>query len=89
MKYWDMVAVANIKLCRAIINSSAKTKPEWDEVLEIFRNTWTKAGSKGKRLAEVEHLQLLNDKLALVNKPGVNTVRKNIRQLKEELSKMV
>jgi tetratricopeptide (TPR) repeat protein len=89
MKYWDMVAVANIKLCRAIINSSAKTKPEWDEVLEIFRNTWTKAGSKGKRLAEVEHLQLLDDKLALVNKPGVNAVRKNIRQLKEELSKMV
>ena len=89
MNYWDMVAIANIKLCLAIVNSSAKTKTEWDEVLELFRTTWTKAGSKGKRLAEIEHLQLLEDELSFINKPNVNAVRKNIRQLKEELQKMI
>ena len=89
MNYWDMVALANIKLCLAIVNSSTRTKTEWDEVLELFRRTWAKAGSKGKRLAEIEHLQLLDDELSLINKQNVNAIRKNIRQLKEELLKMV
>ena len=89
MNYWDMVAIANVKLCLAILNSSTKTSTEWYEVLELFRRTWAKAGSKGKRLAEIEHLQLLDDELSLVNKHNVNALRKNIRQLRDELVKMV
>jgi hypothetical protein len=89
MKYWDMASLANIKLCLTLINLSTKTKTDWEEVLENYRQTWAKAGSKGKRLAELEHLELLIDGLQLSNKPGVSRTRKNIEQLKEELSKII
>ena len=89
MKYWDMVSLANIKLCLTLVNLSSKTKIDWEEVLETYRQTWAKAGSKGKRLAEIEHLELLIDGLRLSNKPGVSSTRKNIEQLKEELSKII
>jgi tetratricopeptide (TPR) repeat protein len=89
MKYWDMVCIANIRLCLNLVNLSSKTKTDWEEVLETYRQTWAKAGSKGKRLAEIEHLELLIDGLRLSNKPGANSTRKNIEQLKEELSKII
>jgi hypothetical protein len=89
MKYWDMVSLANIRLCLTLVNLSSKTKIDWEEVLETYRQTWAKAGSKGKRLAEIEHLELLIDGLRLSNKPGVSSTRKNIEQLKEELSKII
>jgi hypothetical protein len=89
MKYWDMVCFANIRLCLTLVNLSSKTKIDWEEVLETYRQTWAKAGSKGKRLAEIEHLELLIDGLRLSNKPGVSSTRKNIEQLKEELFKII
>ncbi|MGZ5191437.1 MAG: CHAT domain-containing protein, partial [Flavisolibacter sp.] len=88
MKYWDMVAIVNIQLCMAILNSTtSRTKVEWNDVLGHFRATWAKAGSKGKRISEIEHMELLIDGLSLSKKPNVNSLKKNIEELKEELKK--
>ncbi|MFL5810715.1 MAG: tetratricopeptide repeat-containing protein [Flavisolibacter sp.] len=90
MDYWDMVALANLKLCQAMLNNSVeKTKALWQEALEIYRQTWAKAGSKGKRVAEKEHLELLADALSIIKKPNAVELRKNIEKLKEELEKLI
>jgi hypothetical protein len=90
MNYWDMASLANIKLCLSLLNlSAAKNKGVWDEVLFAYRQVWVKAGSRGKRLAEIEHLQFLVDGLSLSNKPNVAAMKKNIDQLRAELEKMI
>jgi len=90
MDYWDMVALANIKLCQAMLNNSVeKTKALWQDALELYRQTWAKAGSKGKRMAEKEHLELLADALSIIKKPNAVELRKNIEKLKEELEKLI
>jgi hypothetical protein len=90
MDYWDMVAMANIKLSvELLMASGTKYQDKWNEVLDAYRETWVKAGSKGKRVAELEHLQLLVDGLNLGNKRSINTLAKNITELNEELSKII
>jgi len=88
--YWNMAALANIKLCLLLLHfSDTKNKNAWDEVLMAYRQLWVKAGSRGKKLAEIEHLETLADALSLPTKPGIAAIRKNIEQLKEELEKMI
>jgi tetratricopeptide (TPR) repeat protein len=90
LNYWDMVAVANIKLCLLIIDpSAADNEKARDEVMEAYRKLWKKAGSKGKRLAEIEHLELLTDALSLSTDSDVNKLKKIIQELKTELEKMI
>jgi hypothetical protein len=90
MDYWDMIAMANIKLSLELLMASGtKYQDRWSEVLDTYRETWVKAGSKGKRVAELEHLQLLMDGLNLGNKRNINTLAKHISELNEELSKII
>ncbi|MBC7874741.1 MAG: CHAT domain-containing protein [Ferruginibacter sp.] len=90
MDYWNMMAKANIKLCMALlIDSGAKYEMKWQDISETYHDTWVKAGSRGKKIGEIEHLELLLDGLSLSNKPTVDTLRKNIERLKEELQKMI
>ena len=90
LNYWDMVAVANIKLCLLIIDPSAtEDQKAIDEVMEAYRKLWKKAGSKGKRLAEIEHLELFADALDLSTKSDGNKLKKIIQKFKTELEKMI
>ena len=58
--YWDMVASTNIDLCLLLINDKKSAgKNEWDEIAGNYRKIWKKAGSPGKKIAELEHLQFL------------------------------
>ena len=85
-----MISLANIKLCLAVLDTAtSKPKLAWDAVLELYRSTWEKAGSKGKRMSEIEHLELLIDGLSLSRKPTVVRLKKNIAELKEGLKKMI
>ncbi|MDQ6842880.1 MAG: CHAT domain-containing protein, partial [Bacteroidota bacterium] len=89
MDYWNLVAMANIDLCLLIIDpSSAANKPAWEEVLTTYRKVWIRAGSKGNKLAEIEHLELLIDGLSQSNKREVNKLRKMVEGLRDELMKM-
>ena len=90
MDYWQMVSAANIKLCKLIVHPPASaSQKEWDEVLNAYRRLWKKAGPRGKRDTEIEHLEMLIDGLSLINNRNVNALRKKIEQLKDELKKMM
>jgi hypothetical protein len=90
MDYWNMIGIANIKLCQSVISlSDTKNKIAWEDILNAYRQVWVKAGARGKKIAEIEHLQLLSDELAFSKKQNVTELRKNIEQLKNELEKMI
>jgi hypothetical protein len=86
--FWHMMAIANVKLCLLVLTSSSNAN-HWDETLESIKKVWKKAGSKGKRLAEIEHLDFLIDTISISNKPAVMALKKRIEQLKNELEKML
>lgn len=63
--YWVMESKIKIKLCSLVLkDASAGDIESWSGVTEDFQNLWKKAGSPGKKLAEVEHLQFLADALS-------------------------
>lgn len=84
--YWDMVAELNIQLTRFIIEFEASPKkPELDLIQQQIINLWKSAGSKGKRFAEIEHLDFLID--AIQKKP--DKLKKELEKLKSSLERLV
>ncbi|WP_153796123.1 CHAT domain-containing protein [Foetidibacter luteolus] len=70
-EYWDMVAAANIKLTLLLLNrKEAKNAAAWNQVGADFMKIWKRAGSPGKKLAELEQLQFLADALSTAPAAG-------------------
>jgi CHAT domain-containing protein/pimeloyl-ACP methyl ester carboxylesterase len=58
MDYWAMVGAANAKLCLLLLGS-ATAPADVADLIQRYRSIWGKAGSPGKRMAEIEHLAFL------------------------------
>ncbi len=98
MKFWDMLTEANIKLCLLIIGSSVSgNKNEWDDVFASYRKVWSQAGSRGKKITEIEYLEFWIDALSNIygkkTRSAKNVKAKKlwniVKQLKEELEKLI
>lgn len=59
LEYWDMVASFNLDLCLILVSEGKDIDKKWQEFSESFKNIWKKAGSAGKKNAELEHLHFL------------------------------
>lgn len=59
MDYWDIVEIANIELCQMFFVNTAQLDAHWVGLKETFKRIWSKAGSPGKKILELEHLQFL------------------------------
>jgi hypothetical protein len=55
----------------------------------MYQKRWNKAGLPGKKMAEVEHLELLLDAFLLVNDQGLNQLVDFVGHLKTELENWV
>ncbi|MES2134584.1 MAG: CHAT domain-containing protein [Bacteroidota bacterium] len=86
--FWHMTAIANVKLCLLILDNNSDSKA-WTDVLDTFKKVWSRAGTKGKRMAEAEHLDFLIDAMSLSKKPTILKLKKNIEQLKSDLEKVI
>ncbi len=95
MSYWDMLAEINIRLCKYILqfsNTVGKNLSEFINQQDIFneiRELWKKAGSKGKRFAEIEHLEFIIDALSITKYKNPKTLASNLEQLKKDLIKQI
>jgi len=90
MDYSNMAAKANLELCKGILNySDVVVQDNWEEVLSNYRALWNIAGSKGKKIAEIEHLEILLDALILVEQGKADALIEKITNLKRELELMV
>ncbi len=90
MDYWYLLQRVNIDLCRLVTDPVCNDEDApWDDVLFSYRSTWAKAGSKGNKLAEIEHLEQLTDVLSQTKKRDASKLRKRMENLKGELQKMI
>ncbi len=95
MSYWDMLAEINIGLCKYILQFSKTTdKSLYDNISQqdIYNEIgelWKKAGSKGKRFAEIEHLEFIIDALSITKNKNSNTLATKLEQLKKDLIKQI
>jgi hypothetical protein len=88
MSYWDMLAGINIGLCKYIMqhadsgqNSNTNTIRQRD-ILKDIGELWKRAGSKGKRFAEIEHIEFIIDALSLAKN---NQLAEKLEHLKQNL----
>lgn len=90
MNYWDMIAAINIKLCRYIVNfSKFNARKYLDNILAEISMLWAKAGSKGQRFAEIEHLEFNIDMLSIVENSQTTALRENLEYLKNKLEELI
>lgn len=95
MSYWDMIAEINIGLCRYILQFSKTTgenlplETSHQNIYNEIGELWKKAGSKGKRFAEIEHLEFIIDALSITKNKNTNTLAAKLDQLKKDLKKQI
>ncbi|RYF86740.1 MAG: CHAT domain-containing protein [Chitinophagaceae bacterium] len=91
MNFWELTNEANIRLCMMIVDpkKAEENTNAWDEVLKVYRKVWVKAGSRAKKVAEVEYLEMLADGLSLSGNRSLAKMKADLKKFKNELSKMV
>lgn len=90
MSYWDMLACLNIRLCKYILMFSDEAKQaEIDEILKEIVTLWKIAGSKGKRFAEIEHLEFIIDSLSISENTEAISLKSKLEEMKNELLKLI
>ncbi len=85
MDYWNLAAVANIELVLFLLKAK---QTGIDELINTYRILWGKAGSKGMKQAEIEHLEILVDAFSLKKVPKAIAFKKSLQKLIDELMKI-
>jgi hypothetical protein len=86
-----MLAGINVELCKYIIQFSIITEKkknitiESEEIYNKIIDLWRNAGSKGKRFAEIEHLEFIIDALSISRYKNAKTLSNKLEQLKLDL----
>lgn len=84
--YWRFLEIADIHLCIMLINYTAENDNQlFAEALSAYQKRWSKAGSKGRKMAEIEHLEFLLDALQFVK--SVLSKKKRKSDLTKEVIK--
>ena len=90
MNYWEMIKAINIRLCNYILNfSKNKGQTDLTKIQDSISELWAKAGSKGKRFAEIEHLEFIIDALSMEQNTLTELLQKNVINMKTELEKLI
>jgi CHAT domain-containing protein len=86
LNYWQMIATINIKLCSYILGFSEKNNmDDLDKIIAEISALWEKAGSKGKRFAEIEHIEFIIDALSVEKNSYTELLRNNFIKMKDKL----
>ncbi|MBL4663601.1 MAG: CHAT domain-containing protein, partial [Flavobacteriaceae bacterium] len=59
LDYWNMLEKLNISLCLLVIKGNKPNDKDWGSLVTKFADLWDRAGSPGKKLAELEHFKFL------------------------------
>lgn len=90
MSYWDMLACLNIRLCKFILlYPGLEAHTDLDEILQEIVTLWKIAGSKGKRFAEIEHLEFIIDALSIVDTDQTLPLKNKLEEMKNELVRLL
>ncbi len=85
MDYWDLISSANIDFTRFVLDGAKSD--EINKVILPYKKAWEKYGSRGKKIAEVEHIEFLLDAFAQI--PKAKKIKSSIEKVKQILEKMI
>ena len=57
LDYWNMLEKLNLSLCLAVVKDKTPSDKVWGRLAKEFGELWSRAGSPGKKLAELEHFK--------------------------------
>ena len=91
LSYWDWASAANIKLCLLMLEFKAAgyNSPTYEEIFNLYKETWDKAGSKGKKLGELDHFDFLIDALSISRQKNSVVLKNKITDMRNQLQKMI
>ena len=69
--------------------ASGYKSPTYEEIFNLYKETWDKAGSKGKKLGEIDHFDFLIDALSLSRKKNITVIKNKVNDLAKQLEKMI
>jgi len=89
MNYWDLISGIQISLCEYILTfKGTGAQKDAKAILAEILKLWKVAGSRGKKYAEVEHLEFILDALTMEKRKDFGNLSKNLEQLKKELEEI-
>lgn len=89
MEYWDLMIKPNVNRCRLIVDAASAGDKDWRALLEMYRDVWNGAGTRGDKFAEIEQLDILLDVLTLAENGAANDLREKLSTIRESLAKML
>ena len=91
LSYWEWASAANIRLCLLMLDyKTGRSKlPTYEETFDLYKETWDKAGSKGKKLGEIDHFDFLVDALSLSKKKTAVVMKTKISDMRNQLERIL
>ena len=91
LSYWEWASAASIRLCLLMLDvkTSRSKLPTYEETFDLYKETWDKAGSKGKKLGEIDHFDFLIDALSLSKKKAAITMKTKIIDMRNQLERIL
>ncbi len=91
LSYWEWASAANIRLCLLMLDyKTGRSKlPTYEETFDLYKETWDKAGSKGKKLGEIDHFDFLMDALSLSKKKTAVVMKTKISDMRNQLERIL
>jgi CHAT domain-containing protein len=92
MDFWNLAYDSNIKLCELIIaihltkKKISKNESPEKEIIDSYKKLWKMAGTKGKKIGEIEHLQIIEDVAKL---KGMQDVSDMVRSIIEQFQNII
>jgi hypothetical protein len=83
--YWMMAKKVNLKLILFLLNASEGTQVTVNEILSEYKSLWNRAGSKGSKFSEIEHIDIIIHAMDLINTTVSKKISKELNLLRKEL----
>lgn len=83
--YFEMGRIANIQLCRIICQATEGESAGIESARKYYYQIWKRAGSKGKKYAEIEHIDLIIDAIRISSGSKAKKLTEDLCHLKTSL----
>src|SRR5215204_1449020 len=86
MDYWELIDDNSLAMCLLMLDPDrAKSLENWTSVTNKFKRIWKSSGSKGKKLTEIENLEILSDALNLGKSKHAKFLKQQVDELRMQL----
>jgi hypothetical protein len=85
--YDERMASVNLMVCQSILQPQKATQKDFDDLLMSYRKTWATVGSRAKKIAGIEQLEMIIDALSSSEQRPVIKYCRMLTGVKESLEK--